>query len=94
LSAAFLAQACGEPESTVEERLRQDLQYQSSRIDDLANKVDTLERAAPYLDDVRKNAEREKAEAERAAARLESLKAGQRQVEQSQKLLCDATQDC
>jgi prefoldin subunit 5 len=89
---ALAVVACGQPSS--QQQVRNDPFDQSSEISDLRNRVDVLEKQAPYLNETRNVLQAERAETERAAARLEQLRAEQNQIQAGQRLLCDATHDC
>ncbi len=58
----------------------------SQRVSELENRVAQFERATPEG--------REAAAQEASAARLERLRAGQRQIEQNTNMMCDATAQC
>lgn len=90
----LLLAACGDAEPADTPATENDLIDVKTNVEMLESRVENMEKTIKYTKEIQVWEADQKAEKEQAARRLEGLRVGQRQIEQSQKMLCDATQDC
>ena len=87
--------ACGKKEIDEEAMRANQIESLESEMSDLKKRITDIEGANKDMLSKYRDVEKSRAEADAlAASKLERLKAGEKQVEGAQQMLCDATGDC